>query len=193
MKNNIIGSIVACSLLIILHGIVNLNNNARYKSHVPNINKYTVQKDEGGFVDAVELDCLSKNLYFEAGNQKSDTAMLAVGYTVINRVNAKQYPDDVCGVVYQGRKTAKGNYVKHQCQFSWVCDGKRDVPNTKNFAERKAWARAQRVAYGVLTKRARNPIGKSTMYHATYVNPYWVKAYKRVVQIESHIFYKSKS
>lgn len=152
----------------------------------------SVQVDSGDFVDVTDLDCMAKNLYFEAGNQKSDKAMIAVGYTVINRVNSKQYPNNVCGVVYQGRKTASGNYVRNKCQFSWVCDGKRDVPSNKH-VERKAWVRAQRIALAVLTKKAKNPIGKATMYHANYVSPYWASAFVKVAKIESHIFYKVRS
>ena len=42
------------------------------------------------------------------------------------------YPDDVCGVIYQAkyRENWKGNMIpiRHQCQFSWFCDGKSDEP-----------------------------------------------------------------
>jgi spore germination cell wall hydrolase CwlJ-like protein len=146
--------------------------------------------DDKSYVDVEELNCMTKNLYFEAGNQKTDTAMVAVGYTVINRVKSKNYPSNVCGVVYQGHKTASGNFVKNKCQFSWVCDGKRDEPKN-NYAERKAYERAKRIALEVLTNRAKNPIGNATLYHATYVTPYWAKVSKRVRKIESHIFYSN--
>ncbi len=40
----------------------------------------------------------------------------------------KYFPNSFCEVVYQGRHYASGHPKKNQCQFSWYCDGKHDVP-----------------------------------------------------------------
>ena len=52
--------------------------------------------DENG-----EAVCLAKNIYFEAGNQ-SKAGRLAVGLVTLNRVEMREYPDTICGVVHQG-------------------------------------------------------------------------------------------
>ena len=70
-------------------------------------------------------------MYFEAGNQPL-VGKIAVSQVVINRTQHMNYPSDICGVVYQAkwRDNWKGNKVpvRHQCQFSWFCDGKSDDP-----------------------------------------------------------------
>lgn len=142
-------------------------------------------------IDSNELECMTKNIYFEARNQKSDEAMAAVGYTVLNRMHHPKYPNTICGVVYQGQKRS-GEYVKHRCQFSWVCDGESSKAILSNIVEKQAWERAEQIALAVLHHTIDNPIGESTMYHATYVSPYWKHAYERVAQIEDHIFYQKR-
>lgn len=143
-------------------------------------------------IDESEFDCMRTNMYYEARNQKSDAAYVAVGYTVLNRVASKRYPDSVCDVVQQARRDKAGNTIRNKCQFSWYCDGKPDVPNLDNVLERKAWERAGELAAQVLRNEVDNPIGNATMYHATYVSPYWKSAYRKVATIETHIFYSSK-
>lgn len=141
-------------------------------------------------IDQKEFECMALNMYFEARNQGSDAAMAAVGYTVLNRVASKSYPSTVCNVVFQGLKAASGGYRRNLCQFSWVCDGKPDVPNTKHPIEAKAWNMAQAIALKVLNGTIDNPVGNATMYHATYVNPRWASAYVMVAQVKDHIFYE---
>ena len=91
--------------------------------------------DENG-----EAVCLAKNIYFEAGNQPL-AGKVAVAQVVLNRMEHASYPKDVCGVVYQAkwRENWKGQQVpiRHQCQFSWFCDGKSDEPlDTDTFLNR---------------------------------------------------------
>lgn len=140
-------------------------------------------------LDPVEFECMRTNMFFEARNQRTDAAFTAVGFTVLNRVDHKRYPDTICGVVQQARRDSKGNTIRNKCQFSWFCDGKPDEPNLNNIVERRAWERAGELAAAVMRNEVDNPIGRATMYHATYVSPYWRTAYTRVAQVESHIFY----
>ncbi len=140
-------------------------------------------------LDQSEFECMRANMYYEARNQRSDDAYIAVGYTVLNRVASKRYPDSICGVISQARRDSKGNPIRHKCQFSWYCDGKPDVPNLNNVLERRAWERATELAAAVMRNEVDNPIGNATMYHATYVNPHWKHAYHKVATIETHIFY----
>lgn len=143
-------------------------------------------------IDSIELDCMATNIFFEARNQKSDAALAAVGYTVLNRVaNPKRYPNTVCGVIYDGYRGDDGKLIRNRCQFSWACDGTSGVPDLSNVLEQRAWDRATEVAEMVIKGEIANPIGNSTMYHATYVSPYWQTAYDRVAQVGTHIFYQA--
>lgn len=141
-------------------------------------------------VNKQDLECMATNMYFEARDQ-TDSAMAAVGYTVLNRVTAKRYHNTVCGVVYEGRKRA-GAYVRGKCQFSWVCDGTSNVVNPTNVIDQRAWERSLTIAHQVLSRTIDNPIGNATMYHATYVSPYWASSYDVVAQLDDHIFYEKK-
>ena len=144
-------------------------------------------------LDTRQFECMRTNMYYEARNQKSDAAFIAVGYTVLNRTENRRYPNDICGVVQQARRDSNGNTIRNKCQFSWFCDGKPDVPNLNNVIERRAWERATELAAAVMRKEVDNPIGNATMYHATYVSPYWKSAFHRVATIETHIFYSEKA
>lgn len=137
--------------------------------------------------------CMALNMYFEARNEDTDDAMIAVGYTVLNRVDSERYPDTICDVVFQARRDSRGNPIRNKCQFSWACDGKSDTVDTDNVLERQAWERAVSLAEQVMQREVDNPIGAATMYHATYVSPYWRRAYTQVAKVESHIFYSQRS
>ena len=132
-------------------------------------------------VKADELNCLALNIYYEArGSNLADKA--AVADVVINRTLDRRYPSSICDVVQDG-------YIpgKRVCQFSWYCDGKSDVPRDKvKFEEAMTNAKWVMNNYG----SERDITGGAVMYHASYVNPYWSKAYTKTSRIESHIFYK---
>jgi len=69
------------------------------------------------------LVCLAMNVYWEARSQ-STAGQIAVAQVVVNRVNDRRYPDNVCGVVTQGVVHSGTTLpVKHKCHFSWYCDG----------------------------------------------------------------------
>lgn len=129
--------------------------------------------------------CLALNIYFEArGSTLADRA--AVANVVINRVNDRRYPDTICGVVKQGRRGSDGNMLMHQCQFSWYCDGKSDVPTDIDMwvgSQMLAWQMIEDGKYRGLTEGA-------THYHATYVNPRWARELQLIGRIGEHIFYR---
>jgi spore germination cell wall hydrolase CwlJ-like protein len=127
--------------------------------------------------------CLALNMYHEARSEGTK-AMMAVAEVTLNRVEDSRFPDDVCSVVYQGRRDSKGNMVRHQCQFSWYCDGKSD-----KMINEKYKLIAMELATDYLTGLETNITQGATHYHATYVNPYWVSSKQKTTQIKSHIFY----
>ena len=87
----------------------------------------------------VQVSCMADNIYFEARNQGT-AGWSAVASVTLNRVKDKRFPNTVCEVVKQGptreswKKNGKYYPLKHRCQFSWYCDGKKDKvhPMDKN-------------------------------------------------------------
>jgi len=118
-----------------------------------------------------ETYCLAKNIYFESGNQPL-AGKIAVAQVVLNRMEHKSYPKDVCGVVYDAkwRTDWRGKEVpvRNMCQFSWFCDGKSDEP-----LDTKTWELSLEVAYDVLWRHYPDITEGATHYHTLYVDPYW--------------------
>ena len=124
------------------------------------------------------LKCLAMNIYWEARSEPV-AGQVAVAAVTLNRVEDRRFPDDVCKVVRQG-----GEIRRHRCQFSWWCDGKKDVP-----LEAEAWRRANTLARLTSAGVIEDPTGGAMWYHADYVEPYWAEAKKQVTKIGKHIFY----
>ena len=107
----------------------------------------------------------------------------------LNRVNNFQFPNTVCGVVYQSEwyTNWKGNKVpiRNRCQFSWFCDGKPDQPT-----DSETWVKSLAIAEQVLDDYYPDVTENSLWYHADYVKPNWSNYLNKTVQIETHIFYK---
>ena len=136
-------------------------------------------------VNPEELECMSKNIYFEAALE-STAGKLAVAQVTMNRVNSAQYPNTVCKVVYQGRHYKSGLPVKNRCQFSWYCDGKLDVPHSGAM-----WRDSNDIAMYILTTPSLIDITDgATHYHADYISsPRWADPKRKTVEIDTHIFY----
>ena len=150
-----------------------------------------------------DIECMARNIYFEAGNQ-SKAGMIAVARVVVNRVQDTRFPNNVCDVIYEGPmreswKTKQDPNIKEEdrifypvrdrCQFSWYCDGKPDdiVSRENNIA----WRQAQDIAYLVLVHNKYNGIvDGATHYHADYVDPDWNKTITLITHIDDHIFYR---
>jgi len=135
---------------------------------------------------AEALVCLALNVYHEARDQPF-IGQVAVAQVVMNRVRDDRYPDDVCGVVYQGPTYSwKPDFpVRHRCQFSWYCDGKSD-----NTIDTEAWEIAMLIATGVYNGNLGDFVEGATHYHATYVLPEWAETKTKTVQIGDHVFYR---
>jgi|TARA_A100001015_G_scaffold305209_1_gene397568 spore germination cell wall hydrolase CwlJ-like protein len=133
------------------------------------------------------LMCMALNMYHEAKNQ-SMLGQLAVGQVVMNRVEDKRFPDNVCDVVTEA-VTYKGTDkpVLHKCQFSWYCDGQKDEPDFDS----KEWWDAKEYASIVLSGTIMLDVTEgATHYHATYVRPAWAKTKTKTTRIDRHIFYR---
>ena len=142
-----------------------------------------------------EIECLAKNIYFEAGNQSVE-GKVAVAFVTLNRANSGMFPNKVCDVVYQAKyKRSKQNPhqwvpIKHTCNFSWHCD------ETKGeITEIRTWEESYGVAYYLYRyhRYMHDITGGALFYHAYYVKPTWRKKFEKTVVVEDHIFYRLRS
>jgi len=123
-----------------------------------------------------ELECLTKNLYFEARGE-GFVGEMAVALVTLNRVASKTYPDTICEVVYQPK------------QFSWA----NDLTITKPRDE-AAWLQSREVAryimagYTVFSEVEDDELVMH--YHAVQVEPYWARDMDLIGRIGNHLFYK---
>lgn len=126
-----------------------------------------------------ERRCLAVGIYFEARGE-SHSGQVAVADVIMNRVASKDYPNTICGVVFQG------SYRQTGCQFSFTCDGESDRPR-----DLKPWRKAQHVASMVTMRddRQRQVAENVLHYHADYVDPVWASNMFKVAKIGRHIFY----
>ena len=138
--------------------------------------------DENG-----EAQCLAEAIYFESGNQ-SDAGRLAVGHVILNRVEMREYPDTICGVVHQGPTYTnwKGSTypIKHKCQFSYYCDGK-----PEEVTDSKTWNESYMLA-SLLYMGMYDFTHGASHYHNDKVHPFWADHLYNTVTIDNHIFYK---
>ena len=132
-----------------------------------------------------ELECMSKNIYFEAALE-STAGKLAVAQVTMNRVRSNTWPNTVCKVITQGIHYKNGFPVRDRCQFSWYCDGKDDVPHSGSM-----WRESQEVArYVLTTPNLMDITDGATHYHADYIpSPRWADPRRKTVEIDTHIFF----
>jgi spore germination cell wall hydrolase CwlJ-like protein len=127
-----------------------------------------------------QLECLARNIYYEAGNQPFE-GKVAVAQVTINRAESGQFPKDICQVVYQKNIV----YEKVLCQFSWYCETA-TMTRPRNMA---AFKESEMVARQVLLEGFRLPsLQKALYFHATHINPKWNR--EKVAVIAGHVFYK---
>jgi spore germination cell wall hydrolase CwlJ-like protein len=122
-------------------------------------------------IDNSEVECLARNIYFEARNQPIK-GQEAVAHVTLNRLKSGKHGDSICKVVYQ------------PYAFSWT------LKSRAKMNEIKAEALAREIAFNTLLGNVKDPTGGATHYHATYVTPYWSKKLEKKIKISSHIFYE---
>ena len=128
-----------------------------------------------------EIDCLTENIFHEAAYEPRD-GQIAVALVTLNRVKSNVFPDTVCGVVHQ--KTSFYNRVV--CQFSWLCEGKKNLTDK----HQSVYNSVRDVALYVYFNHAviEDLTQGAIYYHADYVSPGWSRL-KKTTQIGRHIFY----
>lgn len=133
-----------------------------------------IDRAEGG----ADWRCLAEALYFEARGE-SVKGQFAVAEVILNRVDSPEFPDSICAVIHQG--TGR----KYQCQFTYTCDGLKEV-----IAEPRAFTRVGKVAK-LMVRGAPRPLTQgATHYHTRAVSPRWANIFPRTTTIGVHHFYR---
>lgn len=118
-----------------------------------------------------DLDCLTKNIYYEASGEDSQ-GKFAVGHVTVNRLKTGYWGNSICKVVYAKK------------QFSWTLAKKLPRPDSQ------VWAESEAIARKVLAGHRVRGLTRSLYYHAIYIkDPKWADTRYEAGQIGNHIFY----
>jgi len=162
-------------------------------------------------VNLKELQCLARNIFFEAGSEPEE-GKVAVGLVTLNRVQDGRFASSVCGVVDQKvtRSVSETRIVEKKtmfrvvreehtvwnkisiCQFSWRC---MTTKNPKSHDER--WLESQRIAHDLLASEAtysdlRDKYNGALYFHNTTVRPSWARQKQAIGRIGGHWFYQER-
>jgi spore germination cell wall hydrolase CwlJ-like protein len=126
---------------------------------------------------AREIECLAKNIFFEAGVE-SDLGKYAVAQVTINRLRTGHWGNDLCKVIYASH------------QFSWTKDNrKRNARPGRAPLKGPNWDHSLEIARDVAEGRYMSTLTTALWYHADYVRPNWRDPNGQIKQIGRHIFY----
>jgi len=167
-------------------------------------------------VSSKDVDCLAKNIYYEAGMEPEE-GKVAVAMVTINRVRDGRFGKTICSVVDQRTVTVRMKEVTETkmvqtgyfgrpeavkqkstvaqnvaiCQFSWRC---MFVKKPKDTDAR--WEASREVAERLLKGDYSMWQAKYTgalYFHATSVRPVWAKSKQYMNRIGGHHFYADRN
>ena len=169
--------------------------------------------ETGVSVNEDELKCMAENIYFE-GRAEPMVGKVAIGKVVMNRIEDTRFPNSICGVVKQGPvreswktkkdpnltdKDRKYYPIKNRCQFSWWCDGQKDIIWATYMngevieSNMTAWRDSINVALWLMSGELKDPThGAVFYYNPNIANPSWGAIYKETAMIGNHRFMKDK-
>jgi spore germination cell wall hydrolase CwlJ-like protein len=157
---------------------------------------------------------MASNIYFES-RAEGEQGKQAVAHVVQNRIKDPRFPKTPCAVIQEGRHVeswkTKGDvtvapeqrqYIprRNQCQFSWYCDGLKDIiwvqlrDGTPIEANRTAWRDSVRIAWQVMQGELKDNTGGATYYYAhNLVYPSWADVKQQTRVIGDHTFMKRQA
>lgn len=125
-----------------------------------------------------QVEVLALNMYHEARGEPMD-GMQMVGEVTLNRVEASNYPDTICDVVYQPH------------QFSWTHTVKNHEPQ-----EVEIWLDVLVLAENLILGEVKT-FGNGATH---FINPdkvrripNWARQFEKVGKIGNHVFYQQPS
>jgi spore germination cell wall hydrolase CwlJ-like protein len=122
-----------------------------------------------------EQRCLAEAMYWEARGE-GRRGMIAVGWTVLNRVRSPRFPSTPCRVVHQGGE-------RPPCQFYYWCDGRSDTPR-----DSPSWRSALSIAAQLLRDPPPDPTDGALYFHNRTVRTPHNRV--RTARIGAHVFYR---
>ena len=129
------------------------------------------------FLVSSEIDCLARNMYFEARGEPN-LGLIAVAHVTMNRVKSEFFPNTICGVVFEPH------------QFSWTNDKFSNTPPNNETWE-KIYKLAETFIMHYHNLKNYDMTEGALFFHASYVSPIWSQTYTKVVQIGKHLFYNN--
>ena len=173
---------------------------------------YEVETGKAQNID--ELKCMAENIYFE-GSAEPMIGKIAIGHVVMNRIQDERFPNTICEVVHQGPVTEswktkkdptlpdserKFYPIKNRCQFSWWCDGQKDIiwatyMNGEVITENMtAWRDSIHVALFIMNgDYSMDPTDGAVFYYNPHIaNPGWGALYEETAMIGNHRFMKDR-
>jgi N-acetylmuramoyl-L-alanine amidase len=117
-----------------------------------------------------QLNCLAQNIYHESRGEPIQ-GQLAVGFVTLNRIEDVNFPDTICGVVYQ------------QGQFSWT-------KRKPSIREQEAWVLAMNIAEQAiyLHQEGKDNTGGALYFDGGHTPQSFHT--KKTVRIGNHSFYQ---
>ena len=137
-----------------------------------------------------EVECLAHNMFFEARDQ-SRQGIIAVALVTINRVKSDRFPNSICEVVWQKRRSKKTG--KMVAQFSWTLDDMSNDP--KDYTqEQETLDFIHSIADTMLSEQTLSNFYDFTKganhYHTVYIKPVWIDDLFFIKRIDEHLMYK---
>jgi spore germination cell wall hydrolase CwlJ-like protein len=165
MSNRIL-AIIGCSLLAVLL----VRQEVRMDMMEEKLDDIIQVQEHIKYTNA-DLDCLTRNIYYEAGVE-DHRGKFAVAHVTINRLKTGYWGNTICRVVYAPK------------QFSWTLARKLPRPDSQ------LWDESEDIARKVLAGYRVRGLTRSLYYHATYIkDPQWADSTHKSGQIGSHVFY----
>lgn len=180
-------NLIKLAMVFLLAILVYINYNSNQPEPEATVQEQKVAKT----VDKKQLQCLAQNLYFEAGGEPIE-GIAAVARVVMNRVQ-HGFGSNPCSVIYQSNLVKQVNEETEEtfwvkvCQFSWVCEGKKNPPVNSH-----RYQKSLQVAYDVLAyDKYHDVIPKGTLFfhNTSYKNEF---PHEVTARIGNHIFYAKK-
>jgi N-acetylmuramoyl-L-alanine amidase len=116
------------------------------------------------------LACLALAIYMESRGEP-EQGQVAVGYTVINRVEQARFPQKICSIT--GSR-----------EYTWSKRAK--------ITDQEAFEKCKKLAEKILKRDIADPTKGAIYFHAKKVKPYWIKKKVKTATIGNHIFYKEE-
>lgn len=118
------------------------------------------------------IECLAVNSYHEARGEGVFGALL-VADVVLNRVDSKKYPNNICDV------------VKQKYQFSWF-NGKSHITSPDNLI----YNEIKELCKNMILKLNHRGLSQGSLYyHRVDINPKWARDMDIKLTIDNHVFY----